>query len=406
MCHRRRTAYARGRPGLRSPRRLGGVLLLLGLTVAAAPANLRAAQGGAGERAAPPPRPALVEPAVSAAYRDAIEAAREAVRRTMDEAGIPGVSVAVGVNGEIVWSEGFGWADLEQRVPVTPLTRFRVGSVSKPMTAAALGLLVDEGALDLDAPVQRYVPGFPEKRWPITTRQVAGHIAGIRHYRGTEMLSSRHYGSVEAGLEIFAADTLLFEPGTRYSYSSYGWNLISAVVEGASGRPFLEFMDERVFAPLGLRHTTADQVWLIVPHRTRFYARGPTGRIVNAPFVDNSYKWAGGGFLSTPEDLVRFGTAHLRPGFLRQETLDEWFTSQRLNDGTETGYGIGWRTTIDERGERVVSHSGGSVGGTTMLIVNRDRGLVVAAVGNLSSGPIPALGRRIHEIFRDHLDGR
>ena len=153
-------------------------------------------------------------------YGEAIEEARTIVREIMAESGIPGISVAVGFHGSVVWSEGFGLADLEHSVPVTTLTKFRIGSVSKPITAAALGLLMEAGSLDLDAPVQDYVPDFPEKRWPVTVRQVAGHISGIRHYRGNENGSSRRYSSVSEGLDIFESDALLFEPGTQYSYSS------------------------------------------------------------------------------------------------------------------------------------------------------------------------------------------
>lgn len=154
---------------------------------------------------------------------------------------IPGVSVAVGANDLIVWAEGFGWADLEQQVPVTQITRFRIGSVSKPLTAAAAGLLYEQGALDLDAPIQTYVPSFPGKEWPITTRQLMGHTAGIRHYRNdTEGYSAAHFETVTDALSMFANDPLLFEPGSRYSYSSFGFNLLSAVLEGASQRSFLD----------------------------------------------------------------------------------------------------------------------------------------------------------------------
>ncbi|MCY4400068.1 MAG: serine hydrolase [Gemmatimonadetes bacterium] len=331
----------------------------------------------------------------------AIEAARALLDSVMEAETIPGLSVAVGMGSEVLWSEGFGFSDLTHGVTVTPLTKFRVGSVSKPITAAAIGVLLEEGALDLDAPVQTYVPYFPEKRFPVTTRQLAGHIGGIRHYQGTENLSSVRYPTVAAGLAIFQDDPLINEPGTEYSYSSYGWNLISAVIEGASGVPFLAYMDDVVFGPLGMRHTIAGHTHRIIPHRTRFYSTNEEGDVVNAPFVDNSYKWAGGGFLSTPEDLLIFANAHLEDGFLEAETLDLLFASQRLRSGQETGYGIGWRTSTNGRGERIISHTGGSVGGRTVLTANRDTGLIVAIVANLSSAPMSiGLAARVEEIFR------
>ena len=269
---------------------------------------------------------------------DAIEDARVYVRAHREELGIPGISAAVGVDGILVWSEGFGFSDLENRVPARATTLYRVGSVSKPITAAAVVQLALDGRLDLDAPVQQYVPSFPRKEQPITTRQVAGHLSGIRHYRGDESVSEGqlHYDDVVDALGIFGEDPLLFTPGERYSYSSYGWNLISAVVQGAAGEDFLSYMQANVFDPLGMNHTYADDPRRIIPGRTRFYSFAG-GRTRNAPFVDNSYKWAGGGFIASVEDLVRFGSAHLSPGFLPQEGLDLLFTSQLTNDGEEIG---------------------------------------------------------------------
>ncbi len=348
--------------------------------------------------------PTLAEAHAGDDFAEAVETARRLIGELMSEAGLPGASVAVGVGGEIVWSEGFGWADIENRVAVSPLTKFRVGSVSKSMTAAGLGLLVEAGRLDLDAPVQTYVPEFPEKRWTVTTRQLGGHLAGIRHYRGREMLSSDRYATVAAGLEIFDDDSLLFEPGTDYSYSSYGWNLISAVMEGASGRDFLAYMRDEVFEPLGLRHTVADYNDSIIVNRTEFYERDQDGALVNAPYVDNSNKWAGGGFLSTPEDLVRFGQAHLRPGFLRAETLALLHTSQTLANGEATNYGIGWRSGTQSDGDRTISHSGGSVGGSTLLLLVPEHDLVVAGVVNVS-GPVGRIVSQVAETFEAAIEG-
>lgn len=320
-------------------------------------------------------------------YADAIAHGRLLAQAMTQDSRTPGLSVAVGVDGEIVWSEGFGYASVEQRVPVWEETKFRIGSISKPLTGAAIALLYEQGRLDLDAPVQRYVPTFPEKRWPITTRQIAGHLAGIRHYRGQEFLSSQRYATVLEGLQIFQDDTLLFEPGTRYSYSSYGWNLLSAVVEGASGESFLSYMQRHVFEPLGMTHTVADHTDSIISHRTEFYDRDNNRRVLNAPFVDNSYKWAGGGFLSTPEDLVRFAMAHLDGSFLTPETVELLWTPQRNTAGEEIGYGIGWRVSTDREGRRTVSHGGGSIGGTAFLLIFPEQRVVVATVGNMSQAP-------------------
>ncbi len=327
-----------------------------------------------------------------------IHQVRAELQDSMTKAGVPGVAITVMRDDQVIWSEGLGWADLEQRVPVTPLTRFRVGSVSKPLTSVAVGLLVDAGKLDLDAPVQRYVPSFPQKRWPITTRLVSGHLAGIRHYRGNEFLMKDHFATVTEGLKIFEDDSLLFEPGTKFSYSSYGWNLVSAVVEGASGVPFLRFMQDSVFIPLGMIHTVPDHVDSIVPFRARWYTGSADSGVSNAPYVDNSYKWAGGGFLSTTEDLARFGERLLAGARLSDSTRQMLWTPQRMKNGSRSEYGIGWFSSRDKQGRVRVSHSGGSVGGTAFLVIYPEQHLVVALLCN-SDVPFVGMTPGIAERF-------
>jgi serine beta-lactamase-like protein LACTB len=318
---------------------------------------------------------------------DSYEAARANADRQAKEwiaRGTPGLSLAVAVDGKIVYSEGFGFADLEERMPVWPTTKFRIGSVSKPLTAIALAQLVEAGKLDLDAPVQKYVPSFPDKGAVITTRMLAGHLGGIRHYQGDEFKLQQHYANVLDGLKIFENDPLVSPPGTKFNYSSYGYNLLSAVVESASGENFLAYMQKHVFDAMGLVHTAADQNAQIVEQRSRFYEKEKDGTLENASYVDNSYKWAGGGFLSTSEDLVRFGSILLQPGFLKAESLKLLFTSQKTKSGEATGYGVGWGIAKSPSGKLVYAHSGGSVGGTSQLIMYPETHVVVALITNLS----------------------
>jgi CubicO group peptidase (beta-lactamase class C family) len=305
--------------------------------------------------------------------------------------GVPGLALAVAVDGKIVWSEAFGYADVEGKRQATPETQFRIGSVSKPLTADAVAQLYEAGKLDLDAPVQRYVPSFPDKGAPITTRLLGGHLAGIRHYRGDEFTLNRPYATVTASLAIFQNDSLVAPPGTRFSYSSYGFNLISAVVEGASGEQFLAYMSRHVFKPLGMSHTAPDKNDSLIPNRAHFYDRTDSGAFVPSPRVDNSYKWAGGGFLSTAEDLVKFGSAHLSPGYLKAATLELLFIPQRTSTGEATPYGIGWFVTTDTLQHRYVYHGGSSVGGTAAFGVDRDSRVVIALVTNLTNARLAAV---------------
>lgn len=336
--------------------------------------------------------------AVDARIAELIPEARQIVAEHVGSGQIPGLSVAVAIDGQIVWSEGFGLADVENRVPVWPETKFRIASISKSLTAAAMARLYEEGRLDLDAEVQEYVPGFPRKDQAVTVRQVAGHLAGIRHYRGNEFASAVQYDDVVDALAIFEDDPLLFPPGERYSYSTYGWNLLSAVVQGAAGAPFLEYMRAEVIEPLGLRHTLAEHADSIIPHRARFYQRGDDGLLINAPYVNNSNKWAGGGYLSTAEDMVRYGSAYLTTDFFQPATVELFFTSQRNAAGEEVGYGIGWRTG-ELNGTPTVWHTGGAMGGSTVLLLDPASNVVVSILTNVQSRSHTQPARALADLF-------
>ena len=310
-----------------------------------------------------------------------------------------GWTATVSKDNEIVFSKGFGLGNYEQQVPVYPdKTKFRIGSVSKALTAAGLGILIDEGKIDLDAPVQQYVPYFPEKKYEITTRQVAGHLAGIRHYNGDEFLSSKYYPTVKDGLQIFMNDTLLFEPGTRYSYSSYGFNLLSAIIEGASGEDFLHFMQTRVFDPLNMTETTAERMDSLILFRAGYYDMDH-GKVINAPYVDNSYKWAGGGFISTSEDLVKFGNAMLNNTLFPEEVKQQLITPQTLANGQKTAYGMGFFSGTDDFGRHYYGHPGGSIGGCSNLIIYPEEKMVVAVITNDTRAKVGSELYKIAEIL-------
>ncbi|WP_164851454.1 serine hydrolase domain-containing protein [Larkinella soli] len=303
------------------------------------------------------------------------------MRRRQD---IPGLSICVAASGQILWAQGFGFADLENRQPVTLQSKFRIGSVSKSLTSLAVGRLVEDHRLDLDAPIQRYLPDFLPKQYPITARQLATHTAGIRHYRENDPIACPiRYPTVQAGLTIFSADSLMSPPGTAYHYSTYGYSLLSAVIEGASGTDYLTFMQQAVFDQLGMRSTGADYADSLVSHRVRFYEHRQ-GRLVNAALVDNSYKWAGGGLLSTPVDLVKAGCALFSGTFLRPSTTALLLHPQVLANGTNTAYGLGWRIGADAQRRRMVHHGGSIDGGRTFLLVYPGEKLVVAVTANMS----------------------
>jgi serine beta-lactamase-like protein LACTB len=333
----------------------------------------------------------------SAPLQARVERAEARVLEVMEAERLPGIAVAVLIDGELVWSDGFGYANLEHRVPVQPETRFRVGSISKSLTSAALGLLIEQGRLNLDKPVQIYVPSFPRKQYQFTPRQLAGHLSGIPHYNEEEFINTTRYTSVTAALDKFKDRPLLFEPGTQFHYSSFGWNLLAAVIEAAADKPFLEYMGEKVFQSLGLRHTVPDENFPIIPHRASQYGV-IGGEVINAPAIDNSDAWAAGGFLSTAEDLVRFGQAMLKARLHRADTVALLWTAQQTTGGQNTGYGLGW----EERkmaGLRALGHGGSHVGATADFWILPEEKMVIAILTNANSQQLPALADEIMQIF-------
>ena len=318
---------------------------------------------------------------------------------------LAGVSVAVGRSGKLVWAEAFGWADLSDKALATPETLYPVGSISKPLTTTAAGLLHERGQLDFDLAFQEYVPDFPEKRWPFTTAQLMGHIAGVHNYGVREALRQAPCDDAHAGLAVIEEDTLLHEPGSEYEYSNYGFRLVGAAVEAAAGEPYLDFMKREVFGGLGLKRTMADEGPGTSPDRATLYDEGAFNTRRRAQDVDMSCSMPAGGFLSTPTDLVQFGFAMLNAEFLQQETVDLFWTPQRLNSGAPTSYGMGWqigRTTLgdDESATPMIGHGGSVLGGRASLMIFPEEDMVVATMTN-ARADVASLTGQLAAIFRD-----
>ena len=345
--------------------------------------------------------------APSSRWTDAATRGREIARTGLVEQNLPGLSVAVGVGDDIVWAEGFGYADLESRRPVTPQMRFRIGEVSKPLTSAAVGLLLENGRLKLDDEIQTYVPEFPKKPWPVTLGQLMGHLAGLRDDPGDEAWLNPCDRTLD-GLQLFADDALLFEPGTQYRPSSYSWILVSAAVEAAADERYFRFMRTHVFEPLGMAGTRPDSAAADIADTVTFYFPRFAGDPRYGPELtregDHSCYAGGGAFLSTPSDLVRFGTAMSRGTLLQPATVERLQTRQRLASGEETGYGLGWMldtVTLGGTPARMAGHGTKSdfIGGTAYLMTFPERGLVVAVTSNISFADARTIALKIAEAF-------
>jgi len=389
--------------------------------------------------------PSVTRTEPSPQWSEAVNRARRSIRASLDEQNLPGLSVAVGVGGSMVWAEGFGWAHIETRMPVTPDTRFRIGTASTVLTSAAAGVLLEKGGLRLDDEIQTYVPQFPKKQWSVTLRQLMAHVGGVGTDGGDEgpLFPHRCERPVEA-LEHFAQGELLFEPGTQYRHSKYGWILVSAAVEAAAAQPFLAFMREQIFRPLGMDHTGAesateenpervgepaeDAPFLTLTHQLILKPLGMSGtkaRPATEPATAYAPGWgpdpqvryglhvmaprnlscyAGSmAFISTPSDLVRFGLAIHGGTLLQPATVRLLQTSQQLTSGQKTDYGLGWDLrTVALAGEPTQAAGlDGELQGQRVgsLMMFREAGIVVAVMSHISHADTPALALKVAEAF-------
>jgi CubicO group peptidase (beta-lactamase class C family) len=345
-----------------------------------------------------------------AKWAAAAERARHFARNSIAGSNLAGLSVAVGVDGEIVWTEGFGFADIESGSPVTPGHRFRTGTASIVLTSTAVGLLLDEGRLQLDDEIQKYVPEFPRKPWPVTIRQVMAQVAGFpSEDPDNGVLTSRHCARPADAVALFAKEPLQFQPGTQYRNSTFGWVLLSAVVEAAASQPYVTFLEEKILRPLNMGDTfkevLADSLsGAATPYNPRF-AANPIFGLTPLPPFDYSCYAGSNGFLSTPSDLVRFGMAINRGRLLRPRTVRMLQTPQRLTSGAETSYGLGWdlkTVTLAGRAVHAAGHNGHFwVDEVTSLLTFPERGLAVAVMSNVSFAGTPSIAERIAQAFAE-----
>ena len=319
----------------------------------------------------------------------------QALRDGREGAGLPSMSAAIAWDGQLQWAGATGFADIEAGQPATPRSRYRTGSVSKPITAVAMMRLAQAGKLDLDAPLSTYVDGLPAPTQPLTASLLASHRGGIRHYGipawwmgWHESHSKKQYDTVAAGLPMFVDDPLRFEPGAGFRYSTFGYSLLSRQLEGAAGEDFPALLERWVFQPAGMTDTGVDTA-APMPGRVAFY-EAQDGRYTRSYPINSSYKIAGGGMVTTPTDLVRLGVALLGEDLLAAPAKQDMWTPRALADGTMNpeNYALGWRVDQsvrllgEDRPVPIVHHGGTQPGAAAFFVILPEHGIVVAAMSN------------------------
>ena len=308
----------------------------------------------------------------------------------------PGISVAVQRDGEIVFAGGFGYADLENEVPATAETVYRIGSVTKQFTAAAAMLLVEEGKLDLSADLQKYLPDYDTQGFGVPVERLLNHTSGIKGYTEIPGFWERSRLDVdhEAMLELFSSPPFEFEPGDRYQYSNSGYYLLGVLVERLSGLGYTEFLESRVFEPLGLEQTHYLRNAPIVPGRAEGYEVDDEGGFVNDEPLSMTGPYAAGAMGSSVVDLLAWQSALAAGKVVSPAGYERMTALGSLVNGDPVHYGYGLSLS-EEHGLAKVSHGGGINGFRTELALYPEVGLGIAVLINSGSGRPGVLENRI-----------
>jgi serine beta-lactamase-like protein LACTB len=327
-----------------------------------------------------------------------------AVKRFISSSHAPGIAVSVVENGKPVFARGYGEADTATHRQVTPDTLFRLASVSKPITATGAMQLWQAGKLDLDAPIQKYCPQFSNKPYPITTRELLGHLGGIRHYgdlpHDPEDHNTKHFTDpIAGGVSFFANDALVAVPGQTFHYSTHGYTLVGCAMQGASGESYIDYVTKNVLVPAGMSHTVVDDATKSIAELTAFYTV-KDGRVVRASAMDSSYKIPGGGWLSSANDMAAYAAGMLNDQLVTRATRDLMWTPQKTTTGSPDHYGYGFGIG-EQDGVKVISHNGGQEGTATNLTIVPEKNAAVIVLINADGVDVNALTKSIlHELLQ------
>jgi len=330
------------------------------------------------------------------------------VRSRMAKEHVPGLSVAVVRNGKLVYADGFGVANVELNIPATKSTVYWLMSVSKQFTAAAVRMLAEEGKIDPDAPCARYLDNAPAAWKGVLVRHLLTHTSGIPDYTDAPGWGQtlRQDRSPQDLLAPVMQRSLLFEPGTRWRYSNSNYYLLGLIIERVSGKTWAHFLQQRIFAPLGMTSTRANDQSAIIPGRAPGY-HWQNGTLHNAPFVSPTQLWAAGSIISTVEDLAKWEIALAAGKLLPRALTQRMMTPAKLPDGSEAPYGEGNELGRDH-GHRFAGHQGGGLAFNTMLLRYPDDGLSVIVLANLTQAPSEQIARKIASYYLPDLsdDGK
>lgn len=314
----------------------------------------------------------------------------------MERRQIPGVSLTVIRDGKTIKAQGYGLANLELRVPVTPETVFEIGSLTKQFTATCVMMLAEEGKVALDDTIGKYLE-VPESWKAITVRHLLTHSAGIKSYTGLAGFEASRHLTAAAFIEKLAAHPLAFTPGDSFAYCNSGYNLLGFIIEKVSGESYWKFLSARVLNPLGMTATQSRDQKTVVLHRAAGYEKENETLINRDPDLTDVF--SAGAIVSTVLDLTKWNAALDSGKLLKASSLQQMWTPFKLNGGKISTYGFGWRVE-DSKGRKNIGHSGSTSGFSASLQRFPDDKLTLIVLCNSGEPNIATtLARGIAEIY-------
>ncbi len=298
--------------------------------------------------------------------------------------GVPSISVGISKNDTNIYVKSIGEIDIENHVKANSSSVYRIASVSKLFTAIAIMQLVERNKIKLDSPAKKYIPSFPKKKWSFTVRQLLQHTAGIRTYKSDEEFNStKHFDSIDSALNVIVNDPLIFKPGTKYLYTTLGYNILAAIIENVSGLTYYDYLKKFILEPLKMNSTVLDIHQQIIENRARGYVKNDFGFISNAPLADLSIKYPGGGILSSAADLLKFGNALLYNKLIKKSTLQQMLIPINEKDSITKHRGLGIELDTTENKAFVFGHRGYGTGFSSLLAIFPDDSVVAVHLINL-----------------------
>lgn len=316
---------------------------------------------------------------------------------------IPSISAGVSIDGKITWLNAIGISDIENNVPAKTNTLYRIASISKSITAVAIMQLVEQNKINLDEDARKYLPYFPPKKWKFTVRQILNHTAGIRNYRYGEFHSTQSFKSIKDAIRVVMDDSLQYEPGTKYLYTTLGYNLLAGIIETVSGLTFDEYLSKNIFQPAGMINTYLEFQPKIIFNKARGYNKNNFRKFENAQLADLSIKFPGGGMISTAEDLLKFAQNLLNAKLIKSSSLDSMLVPTITKNRDTINYGLGFSFGIDQKGRKFFGHAGSGTGFSGELLIYPDKLLAVVHLINLRDRNLDNPSRSLVSIILDNV---